>query len=109
LSWLVEGRLDEPIGDKELFWVKIRCALVHAIDEGPWWVTIRNASLTGLGLIAQRPFPKGALLTVGFPMDTGRSRLARVVHTRRQQGSPWWVTGSALLAPLTGRELKRVL
>jgi len=109
LSWLVEGRLDEPIGDKELFWVKIRCPLVHAIEEGPWWVTLRNASLTGLSLIAQRPFPKGALLAVSFPMDTGRSRLTRVVHTRRQQGSPWWVTGSVLLAPLTGRELKAVL
>lgn len=109
MSWMVRGRLDEAIGENELFWVKIRCPLVHAIEEGPWWVTLRNASLTGLGLIAERPFPKGALLTVSFPMDMQRSRLARVVHTRRQQGSRWFVTGSALLAPLTGRELKGVL
>jgi PilZ domain len=108
-SWAVEGSLDEPLGDTEMFCVQVRCPLVHAIKEGPWWLTIRNVSQTGVSLIAERPFPRGALLTVQLPTDVGRFRLARVVHTRRQPGSPWFVTGSALLAPLTGRELKGML
>jgi len=105
-SWAVEGRLDEPFGNKEMYCVQVRCPLVHAIEEGPWWPTISNVSLTGLSLIAERPFPKGALLTVQLPTDVDKSRLARVVHTKRQPGTHWFVTGSALLAPLTGRELK---
>jgi hypothetical protein len=108
-SWVVEGRLDQGIGENEMYWVEVRCPLLHAIEEGPWWVTIRNVSLTGLSLISQRPFPKGALLTVSFPMDIGKSRLARVVHTKRQQGGQWFVTGSALLAPLSVQELKGML
>jgi PilZ domain len=108
-SWVVDGRLDEPISENEQFCVKVRCPLLHAIEEGPWWVTISNVSLTGVGLIGQRPFPRGSLLTVQLPTSPDKSRLARVVHTRRQQGSPWWVTGSVLLAPLTGKELKGML
>jgi len=105
-SWAVEGRLDEPLGNKEMYCVQVRCPLVHAIEEGPWWLTIGNVSLTGLSLIAERPFPKGALLTVQLPTDVDKSRLARVVHTKRQPGTHWFVTGSVLLAPLTDKELK---
>jgi len=108
MSWVVEGILDEPICENEMFCVKVR-PLVHAIEEGPWSVSIRNVSVTGVGLIAERPFPKGALLTVELPRGSARSRLARVVHTKRQEGSPWWETGSALLAPLTQKELKGML
>jgi hypothetical protein len=108
-SWAVEGSLEKPLGDKEMFCVQVRCPLVHAIEEGPWWVTIGNVSLTGVSLIAERPFPRGSMLTVQLPTDVDRSRLARVVHTRRQPGSPWFVTGSVLLAPLTGKELKGML
>jgi hypothetical protein len=108
-SWVVQGSLDEPLGDKETFCVKVRCPLVHAIEDGPWSVSIRNVSATGVGLIAERPFPKGALLTVQLPTGSKQSRLVRVVHTKRQQGSPWWVTGSVLLAPLSRQELKGMM
>jgi hypothetical protein len=107
LSWAVEGTLDEPIGEDEMFCMKVRCPLIHAIEEGPWSVSVRNVSRTGVGLIAERPFPRGALLTVQLPK--GKDRLARVVHTRRLEGTWWWVTGGALLAPLSGNELKRML
>jgi hypothetical protein len=101
-AWLVEGTADRELGADELdAWRRAPRRLAHAIEEGPWWASIRDVSATGLSLIARRPFKPGTLLSVQLPGQTsGPPTLLRLVRARRQQQSAWWVLGCAFLIRL---------
>jgi hypothetical protein len=85
--------------------------IIHVIQEGPWWASIRDVSATGLGLIVEQPFKSNALLTVQLPEQgetLGPPTLLRVVHARRKPGCPWWILGCAFLkriSPMRQRAL----
>jgi len=91
---------------------KSPCPLIRASEEGPWYATIRNVSDGGLGLIANRPFKPGTLLTVELPTPDGKltkPRLMRVTYARPQPGRQWWVLGGSFVRKLTLEELDSLL
>jgi hypothetical protein len=85
--------------------------IMHVIQEGPWWASIRNVSATGLGLIMEQPFKANSLLTVQLPEQgetLGAPTLLRVVHAWRKPGCSWWIVGCAFLkriSPMGQRSL----
>ena len=92
--------------------LKAPCPLIRAAEEGPWFATIRNVSDGGIGLIANRPFKPGTLLTVELPSPTGqltKPRLMRVTHSRPQAGRQWWIFGGSFVRKLTLEELDSLL
>jgi hypothetical protein len=92
--------------------LKSACPLVRATEEGPWWVTIRNISMKGIGLIAARPFKHGMFLTLELPTPDGKlgkQRLLKLTNCRPQPGNKWWVLGGQFLTKLTKEELVEVL
>jgi hypothetical protein len=91
--------------------LKSPCPVIRVSEEGPWLTTIRNVSEHGLGLISNRPFKPGTLLTVELPDKLGRlgkPRLFRLVHMRQQQGASWWILGGALLSKLLPQEIHQL-
>ncbi len=88
--------------------IKSACPLVRITEQGPWWMTIRNISPTGLGLIANRPFRVGTFLTLELPTMDGtlaKQRLLNVTHVKPQAGNRWWVLGGSLLSRLSKQEM----
>jgi PilZ domain-containing protein len=87
------------------------CPVIRCTEEGPWYATIRNVSVMGIGLIASRPFRPGTLLTVELPDqrgELGKPKLLRVLHARSQPDNQWWVLGGEFLSRLTPTELEGV-
>jgi len=92
--------------------VKNPCPVIRVAEDGPWFATIRNVSEDGIGLISNRPFRVGVLLTVELPDRLGqlsKPRLLRVTHVRAQEGKQWWVLGGAFLSRLTVEEVNGLL
>jgi len=92
--------------------LKAPCPVVRVAEEGPWFATNRNVSESGLGLIVNRAFKPGVLLTVDLPDKRGNfafPRLFRVTHVHAQPGGGWFVLGGKLLAPLSPAELRELL
>lgn len=88
--------------------LKSPCPVIRVAEEGPWFATIRNVSEDGIGLISNRPFRNGVLLTVELPDrrgDLGKPRLLRLTNVRAQPGKQWWVLGGAFLSKLTTDEV----
>jgi hypothetical protein len=91
--------------------LKSPCPVIRCAEEGPWYATIRNVSDKGIGLITNRPFRSGTLLTVELPDkrgEMGRPRLLKVHHSRPQPGNQWWVLGGEFLNRLSPAELEAV-
>ncbi len=88
--------------------LKSPCPVIRIAEEGPWYATIRNVSDKGIGLIANRPFRRGMLLTVELPDkrgELGKPKLLKVLHARPQPGNQWWVLGGEFLTRLSAAEL----
>ncbi|OAI51805.1 hypothetical protein AYO44_04875 [Planctomycetaceae bacterium SCGC AG-212-F19] len=84
------------------------CPVIRAAEEGPWFATIRNVSEKGIGLITNRPFRPGMLVTVELPNkrgDMGTPRLLKIMHARPQPGNQWWILGGTFLARLSQDEI----
>jgi hypothetical protein len=76
-----------------------------------WPATLRDLSVSGIGLVLGRRFERGAGLVIEIPgsADTpADSLLARVVHTT---GLPdgRWLLGCVFVSPLSDDELRRVI
>lgn len=86
------------------------CAPLAARSEGPGWAArVRDISRNGLGLVLDRRFEPGTVITVdlAFGEDSSRMLLACVVHSvASPEGS--WIVGCKLVSPLTGDELARL-
>lgn len=77
-----------------------------------WWIgLIRNLSAHGVGLLLDRRFEPGTLLTVALHSDSekySRTLEACVVHVTRQvEGS--WLIGCAFAGQLSEAELQAIL
>ena len=84
------------------------CRLTRVTAEGSWLATVRNVSGKGIGLIANRPFRQGMVLSVELPGKGGKygkARLLKVSHARPQAGNKWWVLGGAFYSKLSKEEL----
>jgi hypothetical protein len=91
--------------------LKAPCPVIRVAEEGPWFATIRNVTEKGIGLIANRPFRRGMLLTVELPDkrgELGHTRLLKVLHARPQPGNQWWVLGGEFLTKLAPAELDAI-
>lgn len=87
------------------------CPVIRAAEEGPWYATIRNVSEKGIGLIVNRPFRPGMLVTVELPDKRGemsKPRLLKILHARPQPGNQWWVLGGTFLSRLTLEEIDAI-
>jgi hypothetical protein len=83
------------------------CSPLASRVEGPAWAArVRDISRNGLGLVLNRRFEPGTVITVDLPFGEGCSRLllARVVHSVAGPGGGW-IVGCKLVSPLTGDEL----
>jgi hypothetical protein len=95
--------------------LKAPCRLVRASEEGPWQVSIRNVSSKGIGLISNRAFRPGSVLTVELPLLANQHvrqaepRLVRITHVRPQSSGKWWVLGGLFARPLTREEVDGLL
>jgi hypothetical protein len=130
-SWVLGGQFDRPLPKKEFDALRTRepslvptserrtvvrhatrlnaaCPVAHAIEEGPWWTTIRGVSITGISLLAERPFKPGALLSVQLP-GPAKATLLRVSHARRQAESKCWVADCAFLTRLPAAQVLRAI
>jgi hypothetical protein len=94
--------------------LKIPCRIKSASEEGGWRATVLNVSLDGIGLVANRPFKPGMLLTVELPVDgqdlkRTAPRLVRVTHSKphpnNRLGNQTWVLGGIFVKKLTRMEL----
>lgn len=86
--------------------------VIRIIEEGSWLATIRNVSIRGIGLIAERPFKPGIYLSIELPIaggKLGKARLLKVTHLSRQKDSPWWVLGGSFLSRLTPDEYESLV
>jgi hypothetical protein len=81
------------------------CHLRLATEEGKWLAAIRNISADGIGLLTNRPFRPGMMLTLELPMagKTLPIRM-RVLHARPQR-KDWWAVGGQLVRKLSKAEL----
>jgi hypothetical protein len=89
--------------------LKQPCRVLRMHLEGPWTLSIRDVSETGIGFIARRPFKDGMFLTVELPVQPPRPALLRVVHSRKQLDSNDWTLGCALTQYLSRDDVEKFL
>jgi len=84
---------------------------VRSDRDARWPATIRDISVTGIGLLLKRRFERGAGLTIELPENGGNSAytvLAKVVHATSQPGG-YWLLGCAFVSELSDEELDGLL
>ena len=93
----------------------IPCRIRSAIEEGGWMATVLNVSSDGIGLIANRPFKPGMILTVELPVNgqgpkRTTARLVRITHGKphpnNRMGNQTWILGGVFVKKLTRMELE---
>jgi hypothetical protein len=85
------------------------CHTITSRREDAWTATVKDISLTGIGLLLGRRFEPGILLAVEVPAEGApQLLLARVMHTR-PHGEGVWLIGCELVNPLAEDELKALL
>ncbi|MFO0925512.1 MAG: PilZ domain-containing protein [Gemmataceae bacterium] len=85
------------------------CQPPAAWRKDPWPATIRDISNSGICLVLNRRFEKGAGLAVELPTDQGKTStsLARVVHVRPlPEGG--WLLGCHFISELSDDEIDAV-
>jgi hypothetical protein len=90
----------------------VPCRLTRNTGEGPWFATVRNISARGIGLISNRQFKAGMLLTIELPgkgQSYSQPKLLRVTHSLQQTNSQRWTWGGTFASPLTEEELRLML
>ena len=87
------------------------------IEEGGWMATVLNVSSDGIGLIANRPFKPGMILTVELPVNgqgpkRTTARLVRITHgkphPKNRLGNQTWILGGVFVEKLTRMEIERL-
>jgi hypothetical protein len=76
-----------------------------------WQATVRDISLTGLGLVLKRRFERGTGLAIEIPAKgdyPGVTLLAKVAHTTALAGGSW-LLGCAFVSELSDDALIRLL
>jgi PilZ domain len=75
-----------------------------------WPAKIQDISTTGIGLITNRPFRRGTILSIRFPRrdKEPHTHLARVKHVIPLAGDEVQV-GCAFVVPLSDEELRSIL
>jgi hypothetical protein len=76
-----------------------------------WQATVRDISLTGLGLVLKRRFERGTGLAIEIPAKgdyPGDTLLAKVAHTTALAGGNW-LLGCAFVSELSDDALVRLL
>jgi hypothetical protein len=84
---------------------------VRGDRELKWPATIRDISVSGIGLLLKRRFERGAGLTIELPengSNTGYTVLAKVIHATAQNGG-YWLLGCAFVSELSDEELEGLL
>lgn len=84
---------------------------VRGDHDMKWAATIRDISVSGIGLLLKRRFERGAGLTIELPENGGNSAytvLAKVIHTTSQPGG-YWLLGCAFVSELSDEELEALL
>lgn len=102
-----------PLPPDKRAWVRFPCNLAtsyHSMaeEDGPLPAKVLDSSAGGLGLLVNRPFENGTILSIELPCTGGHSSrtvLARVVHARGKQGS-YWILGCAFTSQLTEEDLR---
>jgi hypothetical protein len=85
-------------------YAKGQCRVLNMLIEGPWQMTVHNVSETGIGLIAERPFKAGMILSVELPGQPHAAASLRVVHSSKQQGN--WLIGCEFPKRLSIQEVR---
>jgi hypothetical protein len=87
------------------------CQTLSQRHESTWEATVRNISLTGIGLLLARRFEPGTLLAIELT-ETSEQRqrllVARVAHATLQPDDKWLI-GCAFMSPLHDEELQELL
>lgn len=133
--WAVGGSFRQPLAAKDIQGLNLRhptmmpqstrrrlarlpvqgcpvCPVLHIIEEGTWWASIRDVSATGVCLIADRPFKQGTSLTVQLPDGHGGLEpptLLNVVHVRRRGKNKWWTVGCSFERPISKEQQQRLV
>jgi hypothetical protein len=108
-----------PAGAECRVWQRDACGLPTACQplaarsdsEMQWRGEMRDISVGGAGLVLERRFEPGTVLTVavtGDPSRAGKPLLARVVHVRALGGRRW-LLGCAFLSRLSTDQLQSLL
>lgn len=85
------------------------CQPPSAWRKDPWPATIRDISNSGMSLVLNRRFEKGAGLAVELPTDQGTTstNLARVIHVQSlPEGG--WLLGCHFISELSDDEIQAV-
>jgi hypothetical protein len=91
---------------------KTLCRLVKVEEEGPLLVTMQNVSHRGIGVLADRPFDRGAYLKLEIPSSRPEqlaAKIVRVMHSARQSRVYEWLVGGVFLRGLTETALEVLL
>jgi PilZ domain len=88
------------------------CPVVRATEEGPWWASVRNASIQSVSLILNRPLRPGCCVAIELPTKSatlGKARLLCIKQACPQPGNKWWVVDGQFLTKLTRTELLQMI
>ena len=80
-------------------------------QEDSWTAQLRDVSQTGIGLVVNRTFPPGTVLTVRLQTGSrkfSRTMLVRVKHSAAQANGDW-VIGCTFVVKLKDDELRELL
>ncbi len=83
------------------------CRPISAHRNDTWSATVRDLSTGGVGIVVNRRFEPGTLLSVELQdaeQTTNRILLVRVVRVLREEGDKW-LLGCAFTTKLTDAEL----
>ena len=81
------------------------------LGAGAWNANLRDLSQTGLGLVVNRSFPPGTVLTIRLQTGSrkcSRTMLVRVKHSAAQPNGEWLV-GCSFVVQLKEEELAELL
>lgn len=104
----MERRLERRTVPRHVSKSKLPCKLVRITEEGPWPATVRNISAGGIGMVADRPFKPGSLLTLELPVKDvklAEPRMMRVTHVTTLAGKQSWFLGGLFASPLSHEDL----
>jgi hypothetical protein len=90
------------------------CRTTRRFHEVGWPGTVRDVSLSGVGLLVRHRFRPGTALHVELRENTGkllRTVEVHVIHATAVlvEGSPRWLLGCTLDQPLTDEEFRSLL
>lgn len=90
--------------------VRFLCRLVRAEEVGSWPTLIRNVSRHGMGLITDRLFIPGTILTLEISVqNTVRRKHLRISHAEALVHQNWWMVGGRIVQNLSDTELMALL